>query len=167
LHKHGEIEITSTPLPETSGAALPKVVIAELRIDSRDLFRYHKTTVRAEYDAELTRLRATPEVFDALFCNERGELCEGARSNLYLSFSGILHTPPVSAGLLDGVMRRHLLDQQPVPIVERILFADDLRRADAIYVSNAVRGLQRVELLGHLPIPSVRTELQDIVSLGP
>jgi para-aminobenzoate synthetase/4-amino-4-deoxychorismate lyase len=74
-------------------------------------------------------------------------LCEGARSNLYLSFEGILYTPPLAAGLLNGVMRRHLLRTQAVPIVERTLRPDDLGRAEAIYVSNAVRGLQRVELL--------------------
>jgi para-aminobenzoate synthetase/4-amino-4-deoxychorismate lyase len=166
LHKRGEIEIGSTPLPETTDAALPKVVMAELRIDSRDLFRYHKTTVRAEYEAELTRLRAIPEVFDALFCNERGELCEGARSNLYLSFSGVLHTPPVSAGLLDGVMRRHLLREQKAPIVERTLMPDELLRADAIFISNAVRGLQRVELLSQLPIAPVSAPSSGMISVG-
>jgi para-aminobenzoate synthetase/4-amino-4-deoxychorismate lyase len=164
LHKSGETEITSTPLPETTDAALPKVVTAQWPIDSRDLFRYHKTTVRPEYDAELLRLRATPEVFDALFCNERGELCEGARSNLYLSFAGVLHTPPVSAGLLDGVMRQHLLRQQPLPIIESTLFRDDLLHADAIYISNAVRGLQRVELLDQLPKTPARAAGQEMIS---
>ncbi len=154
LNKSGQVEIASTPLPEVASTDQPKVILAEARIDSRDLFRYHKTTVRSEYDAELQRLQATPEIFDAIFCNERGELCEGARSNLYLSFSGILHTPPCSAGLLDGVMRQHLLREQPVPIVERTLVVDDLRRADAIFMSNAVRGLQRVELVD--PSPALR-----------
>jgi branched-subunit amino acid aminotransferase/4-amino-4-deoxychorismate lyase len=135
-----------------------------LPIDSRDLFRYHKTTVRPEYDAELLRLRATPEVFDALFCNERGELCEGARSNLYLSFAGVLHTPPLSAGLLDGVMRQHLLRRQPLPIIERTLVPDDLLRADAIFISNAVRGLQRVELLDQLLKTPARAADQEMIS---
>jgi para-aminobenzoate synthetase/4-amino-4-deoxychorismate lyase len=147
LNKSGQVEIASTPLPEVGAIDPPKVVLAEARIDSRDLFRYHKTTVRSEYDTELQRLQSSPEIFDAIFCNERGELCEGARTNIYLSFSGILHTPPCSAGLLDGVMRQHLLREQPVPIIERTLIVDDLRRADAIFISNAVRGLQRVELV--------------------
>ena len=50
-----------------------------------------------------------PAVFDAIFCNTRGEVCEGARSNVYVERDGVLLTPPVSSGLLPGVMRRHLL----------------------------------------------------------
>jgi para-aminobenzoate synthetase/4-amino-4-deoxychorismate lyase len=71
--------------------------------------------------------------------------CARARSNIYLSIDGVLHTPPESAGLLNGVMRRQLLRDQPMPIVERTLYPDDLKRAEALYISNAVRGLQPVQ----------------------
>jgi para-aminobenzoate synthetase/4-amino-4-deoxychorismate lyase len=145
LDKNGDVSIRSTPIPPASGEV--RVVLARQRTDSRDLFRQHKTTVRHEYEAELQRLAALPQIFDAIFCNERGELCEGARSNIYLSFGGVLHTPPESAGLLNGVMRRELLREQPVPIVERTLYPRDLQLADALYISNAVRGLQRVKLV--------------------
>jgi len=146
LHKSGEATIESAAFETGIAAGDPQVVFAAQRVDSRDLFRYHKTTVRSEYESELSRLRSMPELFDALFCNERGELCEGARSNVFLSFGGILHTPPLSAGLLNGIMRRKLLREQPVPIVERTLYPEDVVRADAVFISNAVRGLQRVRL---------------------
>jgi para-aminobenzoate synthetase/4-amino-4-deoxychorismate lyase len=143
LEKNGDIGIHSTPIAAANGPV--STVMALQRIDFRDLFRFHKTTVRHEYEAELKRLAVLPEVFDAIFCNERGELCEGARSNIYLSIDGVLHTPPESAGLLNGVMRRQLLRDQPMPIVERTLYPDDLKRAEALYISNAVRGLQPVQ----------------------
>jgi para-aminobenzoate synthetase/4-amino-4-deoxychorismate lyase len=160
LDKGGDFSITSTPVTPASGDV--RVVLAQHRIDSRDLFRQHKTTVRHEYEAELQRLAASPGIFDAIFCNERGELCEGARTNIYLGFDGVLHTPPESAGLLNGVMRRELLRQQPVPIIERTLYPRDLKRADAIYISNAVRGLQRVRLVDNAerPAPAVLTRVQ-------
>jgi para-aminobenzoate synthetase / 4-amino-4-deoxychorismate lyase len=145
LDKNGDTSIHSTPIAAANGPV--RIVMARQRVDSRDLFRYHKTTVRHEYEAELKRLAALPDVFDAIFCNERGALCEGARSNIYLSFDGVLHTPPESAGLLNGVMRRQLLREQPMPIVERTLYPHELKRADALYISNAVRGLQRVQLV--------------------
>lgn len=144
LDKAGAAHVTSAPLPARDDVEL-SVVLARRTADSRDLFRYHKTTVRHDYEAELAELPAG--VFDALFCNERGELCEGGRSNLYLSLGGVLHTPPESAGLLNGVMRRRLLRAQPVPIVERTLYPDDLARAEGVYISNALRGLRRVRLL--------------------
>ncbi len=145
LDRDGGISIRSTAVVSASEEV--HVVPARQRVDSRDLFRYHKTTVRHEYEAELLRLAALPQVFDAIFCNERGELCEGARSNIYLCFDGVLHTPPESAGLLSGVMRRELLREQPMPIIERTLYPHDLERADALYISNAVRGLQRARLV--------------------
>jgi para-aminobenzoate synthetase/4-amino-4-deoxychorismate lyase len=145
LEKSGNVSITSTAIGPASGKV--RVVLARGRIDSHDLFRQHKTTVRHEYEAELKWLATSPQIFDAIFCNERGELCEGARSNIYLSFDGVLHTPPESSGLLNGVMRRELLREQPMPIVERTLYPSDLKRADALYISNAVRGLQKVLLV--------------------
>jgi para-aminobenzoate synthetase/4-amino-4-deoxychorismate lyase len=143
LAKDGGLRIESFPLEE---AAPGRIVLAEARIDSRDLFRRHKTTVRAEYDAELARLRTQPGIFDAIFRNECGELCEGARTNLFLEFGGVLHTPPLASGALDGVMRRRLLREAPLPVIERTLREEDLYRAEAIYLSNAARGLWRTSL---------------------
>lgn len=144
LAQDGEASIASEPLPAVAEEAVMTVVLAQTHTDSRDLFRYHKTTVRPLYDAELARIATVEGCFDALFCNERGELTEGARSNLFLSLDGQLCTPPVAAGLLDGVMRGCLLDKAGA--VERTLHLEDLRRADAIYLSNAVRGLMRVQV---------------------
>jgi len=143
LFKNGEYRIESVPLPEPRREAAI-VVLSENRVDSRDPLRYHKTTARDLYDAELARVAAIPGCFDVLFRNERGELCEGARSNLFLDMGGVLHTPPVSAGLLNGVLRRRMLARQDPSVREATLYLDDLARADAIYLSNAVRGLQRV-----------------------
>ena len=153
LSKDGECRIESSPVPAAVGSELPTVVLSAQRVDSRDPLLYHKTTARLLYDAELARIGEIPGCFDVLFCNERGELCEGARSNLFVDIGGVLHTPPLSAGLLNGVMRQRVLARQDPPAREATLYPRDLLRADAIYVSNAVRGLQRVASRGD-PIPS-------------
>jgi branched-subunit amino acid aminotransferase/4-amino-4-deoxychorismate lyase len=54
---------------------------------------------------------------------------------------GRWHTPPVECGLLAGVYRRHLLET--IGVQEQALHLEDLRQADAVYLSNAVRGLRR------------------------
>ena len=82
---------------------------------------------------------------DVLFFNTHGELTEGAISNVFLVLDGQWYTPPIACGLLDGVYRRHLLATRP-GIVERVLTRKDLDAAEAIYLSNAVRGLRRVKL---------------------
>jgi len=49
-------------------------------------------------------------------------------------------TPPLSSGLLPGVMRAVLLDDPAWNAVERPLTRDDLRRAEAVCACNALRG---------------------------
>ena len=105
---------------------------------------YHKTTHRPLYAQAFEK--AGREGFDdALFLNLRGEVTEGAISNVFVEKDGRIFTPPVECGLLAGVYRRHLLETRP-EIAERVLYLADLRSADAIYLSNAVRGLRRVEI---------------------
>jgi len=78
-----------------------------------------------------------------LFLNQRGEVTEGAISNIFVEKGGRWFTPPVECGLLAGVYRRHLLETRP-GVEERVLYLEDLRQADTIYLANAVRGLRRV-----------------------
>ena len=121
-----------------------EIVLADEVLDGDDYLLRHKTTARSRYDAVLASLAAKPEVFDAVFFNTRGEVCEGARSNVYIERDGMLLTPPVSSGLLPGVMRRHLLESGRA--VECVLYREDLLTAPAIFLSNALRGLFPVTL---------------------
>lgn len=142
LDRAGSLSVTSEPIASQSGPL--RVVLSKETTDSKDLFLFHKTTQRALYTRAFAE--AAREGFaDVLFFNERGELTEGAISNVFLVLDGQWCTPPVTCGLLDGVERRHLLATRPA-IVERILTRADLERAEAVYLSNAVRGLRRVRL---------------------
>jgi para-aminobenzoate synthetase/4-amino-4-deoxychorismate lyase len=80
--------------------------------------------------------------------NERGELTEGSFTNLFVERGGLLLTPPVSCGLLDGTLRRALLADPARPAAEAVLYPEDLDTADRVYLGNSVRGLMRAEMLG-------------------
>jgi branched-subunit amino acid aminotransferase/4-amino-4-deoxychorismate lyase len=82
--------------------------------------------------------------------NERGEITEGCRTNVFAEIDGVLVTPPVSCGLLDGCLRRELVDEGRCR--EAILTPGDLQRADALYVGNSLRGL----IPAYLSSPSLR-----------
>ena len=99
----------------------------------------HKSTSRAEYD-RAWKLAEARGGFDMLFFNERGELTEGGRSNVFVKLDGQWYTPPLSAGLLPGVMRQVLLEDPAMQARERTLTQADLLRAEAIIVCNALRG---------------------------
>jgi len=120
------------------------VCIATERTDSNDRWLFHKTTQRALY-AQAFSAASEKGFDDALFLNERGEVTEGAISNLFVEKNGRMFTPPIDCGVLPGVYRRHLLDSRS-NIEERVLTLDDLREADAVYICNAVRGLRKVEI---------------------
>ena len=78
--------------------------------------------------------------------NEKGEVTEGSYTNIFLQKDGKLITPPVSCGLLPGVLRNHLLEKYPELVVEVSFTRKDTEEADALYVGNSVRGLVRVKL---------------------
>jgi para-aminobenzoate synthetase/4-amino-4-deoxychorismate lyase len=107
--------------------------ISPERVDSNDMLLRHKTVWRELYESEVKRL-GTDEV---IFRNERGELTEGARSNIFIARDGILLTPPLSAGLLNGCLRAELIAKGEAR--EAVLTPEDL--AGEIYFGNSLRGL--------------------------
>jgi para-aminobenzoate synthetase/4-amino-4-deoxychorismate lyase len=116
--------------------------VAPAPVDSNDVFLFHKTTRRGVYDqAQASR----PDCDDALLVNERGEVAEACLANLVAAVEGELLTPSRGCGLLDGTFRRALLDMGLLR--EAVLRLEDLRRADALWVVNSVRGLRRAELV--------------------
>ncbi len=136
LDKAGRIEVESFPLDGTPPATR-EATMSRFPIDSRDPLRRHKTTSRALYDEALRGLAADSTVFDVLFLNERGELAEGARSNVFVERDGVLLTPPLESGALPGVLRAHLLQEGKAR--EQVLYPGDLR--DGFLLGNALRGL--------------------------
>ena len=77
--------------------------------------------------------------FDAIYFNERGELAEGAISNIFIYKNDVISTPPINAGILSGVYRKHLLKNDS-GIRERRLYLAELLEADKIILTNSVRG---------------------------
>ncbi|KVG32220.1 chorismate-binding protein [Burkholderia diffusa] len=142
LAKDGAIDITAAalkPLPAGPvGVMLASAHgFASTRAD--DALLLHKTTRRAEFDRAWQAAEALGG-FDMLFVNDRGEVTEGGRSNLFVKLDGQWVTPPLSSGVLPGVMRGVLLDDRTFGAEERIVTLDDLARADALLLTNALRG---------------------------
>jgi para-aminobenzoate synthetase/4-amino-4-deoxychorismate lyase len=121
-----------------------RACVSRQRTDSKGPMLFHKTTHRPLY-AEAFKEAVNAGYDDVLFMNLAGEITEGAISNIFVQKDGRWLTPPVESGLLAGVYRRHLLEML-AGAEERVLYPEDLRQADAVYLCNAVRGLRRVEI---------------------
>jgi para-aminobenzoate synthetase/4-amino-4-deoxychorismate lyase len=143
LRPNGEIVVQTgllAPLQEPV-----RLLLAEQPVQSDDLFLRHKTSLRSRYDAAW-RAAESMGAFDTLFFNERGELTEGGRSNVFVRVKGRWYTPPLSAGVLPGVMRGVLLDDPTWNAIEVPITRATLSRAQEIVVCNALRGPLRAVL---------------------
>jgi para-aminobenzoate synthetase / 4-amino-4-deoxychorismate lyase len=105
--------------------------ISPERTQSGDLLLRHKTDWRELYD------RDHPDCDEMLFCNERGELTEGGRSNIFVRRDGVLLTPPLTAGVLPGILRAELIARGQA--LEETLMPDDLK--GEVWLGNSLRGL--------------------------
>jgi len=141
LTKSGEVICSvSEYIPSTCSAA---VKISSERISSEDKFRYFKTTNRHLYNKEYTGANNNG-LFDVLFLNERGEVCEGAISNIFIRKGSKWLTPPVNCGLLPGVYRNYHIKTLE-KVYEKPIFPNDLYTADEIILTNSLRGIIKVE----------------------
>lgn len=73
---------------------------------------------------------------EALLLNDDGLIAEGSGENLFMVRKGILHTPPTSAGALDGITRDSvytLLAEDGYTIRESSISRTDLYYADEVF----------------------------------
>jgi Branched-chain amino acid aminotransferase/4-amino-4-deoxychorismate lyase len=141
LAREGAFSLTTAPLAPT--VAPWRVAVHGASVPSKASWLRFKTTERALYDA--ARAALPPDIDEWLFLNERDELCEGTITNLFLEMpDGTWWTPPLRAGCLPGVLRAGLVQEGRVRVA-RLTLAD-LRRAKALYMGNALRGLIPAEI---------------------
>lgn len=138
LNRQGVPHATAEPVHETM---VQRVALASAPVMSDNVFLYHKTTCRDFYE----QARAGhPEADDVLLWNERGELTESSIANIVAHVDGRLVTPPVSCGLLAGVMRAYLL--RSGIIHEDVILVDALADIEQLYLVNSVRKWMPVRL---------------------
>ena len=71
---------------------------------------------------------------------------EGTGHSVFIRRGKLWRTPTLSAGVLPGVYRSHLLETMDNVAVEDFA-TDELLQADEVWLTNAVYGAQRVSLL--------------------
>ncbi len=114
------------------------VIISAKVIDSQNKFQYFKTTNRKLYDEEYKEY-SKRGYFDVIFLNEKNEIAEGSITNIFVYMNNEIFTPPMSAGILPGVYRKHFMKNISI-VRERKFYLQDLLEADKIILTNSVRG---------------------------
>lgn len=134
----GKVEVTATPFEPVAPDTVWRLRIARTKLDSEDSLFRHKTTRREPYEAARAEFKSD-EADEVLLLNERGELCEGTITNLFVEAAdGQMITPPLSSGLLPGVLRADLIRERKAR--SEVLKPTDLVDRK-IFVGNSLRGL--------------------------
>lgn len=92
---------------------------------------------------------------EALIMNNAGNIICSTSGNLFAVLNGILFTPPLSDGILDGITRQVLMEKYPV--IESSLSMQDLDKAQGLFITNSIKGCRPIQTLNgrELPPPSI------------
>ena len=136
--RSGASALETAPLPP----ALPepvKVVALPHPLDPSDWRLMHKTSDRGFYEDALEAAREHG-ADEAVLVRADGFITEGSWTSVFADGpDGVLLTPPLTHGLLPGVLREQLLAEGRAR--EAALTLDDL--AEGFWLGNALRGLMR------------------------
>lgn len=91
---------------------------------------------------------------DVLFFNTQEHATETTIANLFMVNKNRLYTPPLTCGLLAGIIRQRIVTKardwgiacEELPLTQKQLYD-----ADALFVCNALQGIQRVQQLDNIP----------------
>lgn len=96
---------------------------------------------------------------NCLLLNDSKNVVEAIQGNIFMLMGTKLITPPVSEGCLNGVMRKQILEIakkiKSLEVVEEVISPFDLQKADELFVTNVIKGIQ--------PITKYRKKSFDVV----
>ena len=144
LFADGRFEITVAPFTlQARDTAWSVRVASRTHLDSTKPILRHKTSLRDVYDAARAEY-AREDAEEIILLNEKGEVCEGTITNLFIEADGMLLTPPLSSGCLAGVLRTSLICSRKASVAR--ISPDDLA-THSFCIGNSLRGLIHAKLL--------------------
>ncbi|MCC9016911.1 aminotransferase class IV [Flavobacterium lipolyticum] len=85
---------------------------------------------------------------NCILLNDTKNVVEVLQGNLFMVVGNKLITPPVSEGCLNGVMRKQILalakKVEGIEVVEEIISPFDLQKADELFLTNVITGIQPI-----------------------
>lgn len=85
---------------------------------------------------------------NCLLLNDEKNVVEALQGNIFMKTGNVLITPPVSDGCLNGIMRKQIIaiakKIQGIEIVEKSISPFDLQKADELFITNVIKGIQPI-----------------------
>ena len=106
---------------------------------------------------------------EAIVCNDKGKICEGSVTNLLLRIDDTWVTPPISDGVLPGVMRALVIeycgvsvrsiDSSEIPRVQSAFLLSSLRIAQPVTSIDGREVEQSAEFMAEIEAMALRTSV--------
>jgi len=111
-------------------------------------------------NSTLARMEAADNnCFDALMLNEQNQICETSSANVFWLKNGVLYTPELACGVLDGSIRNAVIRLSPYPVQEVAASLEMLAEAEAIFITNVAYKIIAVGEIKPLNLKFQSTEL--------
>jgi branched-chain amino acid aminotransferase len=93
--------------------------------------------------------------YEGIMVNWEGYVAEGTISNIFMIKKGVLYTPNISTGILEGVTRDlviRLARREKIPIRESRILPKQLRGADECFITNTTIEVMPVTVINKRPV---------------
>jgi branched-chain amino acid aminotransferase len=150
--------ITCTPMPENIFQwSSINATFSPYRVDTGVLSNL-KTTSKIQYVMSALHADKVGAKESCVFYNKRTRGV-AIQSNVFLIKGDIIMTPALTNGGVNGVMRRYVIGQleKTHKVVQSDVLMSDIDEADEIFLTNAVRGIQSVAVVGSVVYSDTRT----------
>jgi branched-chain amino acid aminotransferase len=146
------------------GAYLGEEGLAKgIRVKTSSYTRHHVNITMTQAKAVsnytnsiLANMEATDEGYDeALLLDSQGFVSEGAGENVFVVKDGVIYTPDLSAGALNGITRNtvlHIAKDLGIEVVQKRITRDEIYISDELFFTGTaaevtpIRELDRVEI---------------------
>jgi branched-chain amino acid aminotransferase len=85
---------------------------------------------------------------NCLLINDDKNVVEAINGNIFMKMGNQLITPPTSDGCLNGIMRKQIIalvsKMENIEIIEKSISPFDLQKADELFLSNVISGIQPI-----------------------
>lgn len=126
-----------------------------LRIDSRSQPMQAKAASNYA-NAALARVEALRDGYDeAIMLNYHGKVSEGSAENIFIVNKEEISTPPLDAGILDGITRDSVIKiarSEGFTVIERDIDREDLYIADEVFMTGTAAEVKSVTEIDNVTI---------------
>ncbi|MDD2371707.1 MAG: aminotransferase class IV [Firmicutes bacterium] len=116
--------------------------ISKIIRNSKDVKYFYKTNDYLERLEELKKVRESG-FLDTIYLNEKGFVTSCSIANIYFIKGGVIHTPALKNGVLNGILREVIFKK--CDCIEGNYHIEDFINSDGIFISNSLIELLRIE----------------------